>query len=70
MFQLEPYVLSLKTAGFGVTSLDAQGNTGKVNIIYTVIQRSALDDVLSIIKRDNPKAFFSIEDVKHGGVVQ
>lgn len=55
---------SLKSSGYGVTVVPAQGTTGQVNIIYSIIRRSALKDVVSIIKRFNPNAFYSIEDVK------
>ena len=54
----------LKAHGYGVTSIDAQGTMGKVNVIFTVIHRSDLKKVVSIIKRFNPKAFYSVEDVK------
>jgi len=55
---------SLKSSGYGVTAVPAHGTTGKVHIIYSVIKRSALKDVVAIIKKFNPKAFYSIEDVK------
>jgi len=55
---------SLKSSGFGVTAVPAQGTTGQVHIIYSVIKRSALKDVVAVIKRFNPMAFYSIEDVK------
>jgi uncharacterized protein YebE (UPF0316 family) len=55
---------SLKSSGYGVTAVPAQGTTGKVHIVYSVIKRSALKDVVAIITRFNPKAFYSIEDVK------
>ncbi|MBP6342419.1 MAG: DUF2179 domain-containing protein [Candidatus Omnitrophica bacterium] len=61
----------LKKQGYGVTCLDAQGATGKVNLIFTVVQRCQHDKVISIIKQFNPKAFYSVEDVKsvsEGGV--
>lgn len=61
----------LKKQGYGVTCLDAQGATGKVNLIFTVVQRSQHDKVISIIKKFNPKAFYSVGDVKavsDGGV--
>jgi len=54
----------LKEEGFGITMLDARGATGPVHIIYTVIKRSALPRVVEMIKTFNPKAFYSIEDVK------
>ncbi len=57
----------LKTEGFGVTSIDAEGGTGKVKVIYTIIKRRDLQQVVEIIKRFNPKAFYSIEEVRSAG---
>ena len=54
----------LKNKGYGVTNIDAQGTTGKVNVIFTIVKRSDLHHVVDIIKRFNPKAFYSVEDVK------
>jgi uncharacterized protein YebE (UPF0316 family) len=61
----------LKKEGYGVTSVDAQGSTGKVNIIFTIVDRCQHDKIIKIIKRYNPKAFYSVEDVQkvsEGGV--
>ena len=57
----------LKIEGFGVTSIDAEGGTGKVKVIYTIIKRRDLQQVVEIIKRFNPKAFYSIEEVRSAG---
>ncbi|MDY6934010.1 MAG: DUF2179 domain-containing protein [Spirochaetota bacterium] len=54
----------LKADGYGVTVIDAEGACGKVNVIYTIIDRHNLEDVVGIIKSFNPKAFYSVEDVK------
>lgn len=54
----------LKSSGYGITSIDAQGVRGRVNIIYTIIKRKDTQNVVAIIKKFNPKAFFSIEDIQ------
>ncbi|MDO9517652.1 MAG: DUF2179 domain-containing protein [Methanosarcinaceae archaeon] len=54
----------LKSKKFGVTSIDAHGNTGNVKVIITIIKRKHLAEVVSIIKRFNPRAFYSVEDIK------
>ena len=54
----------LKSQDYGVTSVDAQGSRGNVNLIYTIIKRSDLDHVVGIIERFNPRAFYTIEDVR------
>ena len=57
-------ISSLKARNYGVTSIPAEGPSGSVNVIYSVIRREDLKEVVEIIKRFNPKAFYSIEDVK------
>jgi uncharacterized protein YebE (UPF0316 family) len=57
----------LKSAGFRTTSTEAQGQHGSVSIIYTVIKRKQIPKVLEILKEHNPKAFYTIEDVRNAG---
>lgn len=54
----------LRSGGHGVTCTDGCGATGKVSIIYTIVKRQDISDVVCIIKRFNPKAFYTIEDVR------
>ena len=54
----------LRGAGFGVTVVDALGANGEVKIVYTIIKRKELDEVLEIITKCNSKAFYSIEDAR------
>jgi len=55
---------NLRTRGYGITSMPAEGSTGRVHVIYTVIKRGDLKDVVATIKKFNPKAFYSVEDVR------
>jgi len=57
-------IAGLNSEGYGATSIAAQGSTGRVAIVYSVIKRGDLEQVLQIIKHFNPKAFYSIEDVR------
>lgn len=57
-------VQDLNSGGFGATSVEAHGAKEKVHIIYTIVQRTELQKVLSIIDQFNPKAFYTIEDVR------
>jgi uncharacterized protein YebE (UPF0316 family) len=54
----------LRENNFGVTSVPAEGSKGKVDIVFTIIKRKELEDVVAIINRFNPNAFYTIEDVK------
>lgn len=44
--------------------LDAEGKTGKVNVVFTVVKRERLKHLISGINQHHPKAFFTIEGVK------
>jgi len=55
---------ALKSKNYGITIVDALGATGNVKIIFTVIKREDVDDVVGMIKLFNPKAFFSIEEIR------
>ncbi len=54
----------LRSHGWRVTDLDAEGNDGPVRIIFLVLKRKDLERVTNIIKEFNPNAFYSIEDVR------
>jgi uncharacterized protein YebE (UPF0316 family) len=55
---------TLNSRGFGATAVEAHGAKEKVQLIYTIVQRNDLEKVLNIIDQYNPKAFYTIEDVK------
>ena len=55
----------LRGAGYGVTVLDAQGKQGPGKVIFSVIKRKNIKEVENAIHEFNPKAFYSIEDVRH-----
>jgi len=53
----------LKSADYGVTSVDGHGTTGQVKVIFTIVPRREAQSVVGLIKKFNPKAFYSIEEV-------
>lgn len=55
----------LRWYGYGATIVEATGGSGKSNIILTVIKRKDIEKVASSIKKFNPMAFYSIEDIKY-----
>ncbi len=57
-------ISSLRSKGYGVTSMDAQGVKGKVHIIYMIIKRQDFEDVASIVRKFNPNAFYTVEDIR------
>ncbi len=50
---------------YGVTVSPAEGSSGPVSIIFMVLKRADLKRVISIVKKHNPHAFYSIEDVRY-----
>jgi len=59
-----PLIEDLRNRGYGVTSMWAEGKSGDVNIIYSIVKRSNVKNVIEIINVFNPKAFYSIEDIR------
>ena len=57
-------VQNLNENGFGATVVEAHGAREKIHLIYTIVKRNELSSVLDVITRFNPKAFYTIEDVK------
>jgi uncharacterized protein YebE (UPF0316 family) len=57
-------IAGLKAAEYGVTSINAEGATGPVKIVLTVIKRKELAAVLAIIKRFDPRAFYSVDEIQ------
>ncbi len=57
-------ISTLRQRGFGITSIRAKGKKGDVGIIYSIIRRSYLKDFVSFMKKFNPKAFYTIEDIR------
>ena len=54
----------LRLADFGLTVIEGNGSTGMVHIIFTVTKRSNLPYLIETIKNYNPKAFYSVEDIR------
>lgn len=60
----ESLVKKLNEHGYGVTIVDGQGSIGKVHLIYSIVKRSDLPEVISVIEQFDPKIFFSVEDLR------
>jgi len=50
---------------YNLTILDAKGKRGKVKVIFSVIDKKELKKIIKTINETNPKAFYSIEDVRY-----
>jgi hypothetical protein len=43
---------------------DAEGVTGPVKVIMSIVERSNIEHIVDMIKQHNPQAFYSVEDVR------
>lgn len=57
-------IYNLREKGFGATVIDAEGKNGLVHVIFVVTRRKIVHQVIGILNHFNPKAFYSIEDVR------
>lgn len=58
-----PLVERLKEQDYGVTSVDGHGASGEVKVVFTLVPRREVRNVVDLIKKFNPHAFYSIEEV-------
>jgi len=56
---------ALNDRGFGTTTLDARGKYDDVNMIYVIVKRKDIDESIALIKKFNPNAFYTIEDIRY-----
>ncbi|MFU8843197.1 MAG: DUF2179 domain-containing protein [Bacteroidales bacterium] len=54
----------LRQHDFAVTTVDVEGMSGKTKMIFSIISRKHVNDYVSIVQQFNPKAFYTIEDIK------
>jgi uncharacterized protein YebE (UPF0316 family) len=54
----------LNSNGYGATSVEAHGARDAVYLVYTIVHRNELVKVIEVINNFNPRAFYTIEDVR------
>ncbi|MBD3415291.1 MAG: DUF2179 domain-containing protein [Candidatus Aminicenantes bacterium] len=54
----------LRAKGYPVTKVIGEGKHGEVNIVFMVIRRCDYKEVVTTLRQFNPKAFFTLEDVR------
>ncbi|MEA5077149.1 MAG: DUF2179 domain-containing protein [Anaerolineaceae bacterium] len=57
-------VNAIHEAGFGVTQVEATGSIGPVKMIYIVVKRKDVDQVMAIIHGQTPQAFITAEEIR------
>ncbi len=57
-------ISKLKSKGYGITSVKATGMDGEVAVLYVIIRRKRLAEVLEYIRDYNPNALYTVEDIR------
>ncbi len=57
-------ILLLKRLKFRITIVDAMGMDSPVKMIFATIRRNDLKRFISILNKNNPNAFYTVEDVR------
>lgn len=62
-YDAQQLIGNLRELGFGVTTIDAEGGTGPVKLVFTVVKRRDVVMVTQLAKKLNPNAFLSVGDI-------
>jgi uncharacterized protein YebE (UPF0316 family) len=57
-------VAFLRSSGYALTVINAEGMTGSVKVLFTIVERSDIEHIAGVIEKYNPQAFYSVEDVR------
>ncbi len=57
-------VESFRLKGYGATTLQGQGAFGPTTVLFTIVPKKEVEQVVKLIENFNPNAFYSIEDVE------
>ncbi len=58
----------LRKVGFRVTDIDAKSNYSNVKVLFATLKKKDLSELIKIIRHYNPKAFYTIEEVKEASL--
>lgn len=54
----------LHSNGFRYSLIDGMGKTGKVNLVFLVVQRKSLKKLIDGVNEHHPNAFYTIENIQ------
>ncbi len=57
-------IAELRRQKIGTTSIEGRGMTGKVSLIFLIINRQHLPLIQQLVQKHNPQAFVSVSDVR------
>jgi uncharacterized protein YebE (UPF0316 family) len=63
--ECQALIEAMKEEGFGMTIVDAYGTKGKLHLLYSIMERSKLSDLVALLQQHAPKAFYTVEDIRH-----
>jgi len=61
--QTDSLVECLRKRRYGVTCINGEGAVGPVEVVFTIVPRREVVTVVELVKKSNPQAFYSIEEV-------
>lgn len=71
---VQPLLVYLREVQFRYTRVHAEGPNGQENLVFTVLERERLDELMSKLKEILPTAFYTVEKVNRaaesGGPVE
>ncbi len=54
----------LRAADYGVTCIEGEGATGRVQIVVTVVKRKHLPEIIAFIETHHPGTFYAVDEVQ------
>lgn len=61
---MEVLPMALRDAGYGATVIKANGAKGEVNIIFSIVPRRQVKEVIALAREIDPNIFISLQDVR------
>lgn len=56
--------MALRDEGYGATVIEASGAKGKVNIIFSIVPRKNVQEVIELATKIDPNIFITVEDIR------
>lgn len=62
--EADELVEAMRRSGYIVTEVNAEGGTGPVKVLFHILKRKNLPQVIELIKQYNPNAIYTLEDLR------
>ncbi|HOV11996.1 MAG TPA: DUF2179 domain-containing protein [Bacteroidales bacterium] len=57
-------IIRLRELNYGINVMHAEGATGKVKVLLSIIKRKDLVEFINVLNQYNPQTFYTIEEVR------